>query len=355
MSPTAQVDVVVLQHLLNFWDGQNIDIAPIWQVLDIDPTQPLPRWISAGKLSEVHKQLTEKGHGLTLPVRAGQYLSQQDLPVGRLLSCAESLAEGIPACLRFAYLTAASVHFVVSVGKDSVRISVEAVDADTQIEQRLLGLASIAYSCQQVLRPTSVAGDLQIVLPDDVENNAALSEIIALPVSLADDVALIISIDAWKRNNPAQKRVVFTSALKEFEREDRKFREYVAIYNELKDILQECLLQRHVSQEDVAGRLGISVRNLQRRLKALGTNYQRLLDESRQQLAMQLITDMTIPLYEVSYMVGYTEPSAFYKAFKRWAGTTPGEYRQALQTDLTQDEVALNPHEFEVNVTSDEV
>lgn len=353
MSPTAQVDVVVLQHLLNFWDSRNIDIAPIWQVLGIDPAQPLPRWIAASRLSDVHQLLSAAGHDLTLPALAGQYLSQQELPVGRLLSCAESLAQGVPVCLRFAYLTAGSVHFVVSVGEATVRIAVEEADADTATEQQLLGLSCIAYSCQRALQTTRRDGDLRVVVPQSVVVTDALAEIIDLPISIGEGFALEIRNDAWQRPNPRQKNILFSNVLREFEREDQKFREYVAIYNELKHILHECLLQRHISQEDVASRLGISVRNLQRRLKALGTNYQRLLDECRQTLAMQLIEDMTIPLYEVSYMVGYTEPSAFYKAFKRWAGTTPGEYRQALQPGFSHTE--LSPVSREPSAASDEV
>jgi len=41
-------------------------------------------------------------------------------------------------------------------------------------------------------------------------------------------------------------------------------------------------------------------------------------------------------LYEVSFMVGYNEPSAFYKAFKRWTGMTPGDYRLALSQPVTE-------------------
>ena len=85
----------------------------------------------------------------------------------------------------------------------------------------------------------------------------------------------------------------------------------------------------------IRDRLGISVRNLQRRLKALGTTYQNLLDEGRQALAMKVIREGDMPLYEVAYLVGYTEPSAFYKAFKRWTGSTPGDYRQAYQERLS--------------------
>ena len=84
-----------------------------------------------------------------------------------------------------------------------------------------------------------------------------------------------------------------------------------------------------MSQDHVASQLGISVRNLQRRLRPLGTTYQQLLDEARQELAIKLIAEGDQPLYEIAYLVGYTEPSAFYKAFRRWTGMTPGEFRQS--------------------------
>src|SRR5690606_5551943 len=96
-------------------------------------------------------------------------------------------------------------------------------------------------------------------------------------------------------------------------------------------IVQECLERRVITQEAVADQVGLSVRNLQRRLKTLGTTYQNLLDESRQALAMRLVESSDTPLYEIAFMVGYAEPSAFYKAFRRWTGSTPGEYRQALE------------------------
>lgn len=77
----------------------------------------------------------------------------------------------------------------------------------------------------------------------------------------------------------------------------------------------------------VAEHFGMSGRTLQRRLAVLGCSYQCLIDESRQQLAKKLLRETDYPLTDVSYMTGFSEQSAFTRAFKRWAGQTPRSFR----------------------------
>jgi AraC-like DNA-binding protein len=78
---------------------------------------------------------------------------------------------------------------------------------------------------------------------------------------------------------------------------------------------------------DVAGRLGMSGRTLQRRLAERGHAFQTLVDESRRALAERLLRETTYPLAEVAFLTGFSEQSAFNRAFKRWAGRTPRSYR----------------------------
>jgi AraC-like DNA-binding protein len=99
------------------------------------------------------------------------------------------------------------------------------------------------------------------------------------------------------------------------------------------------LLSGDGQQEVVAEKLGISVRNLQRRLKEVGTSYQAILDDCREALALRLIENEALALYEVAYKVGFNEPSAFYKAFKRWTGKRPGDYRQDAIATSSASEV----------------
>ncbi len=77
----------------------------------------------------------------------------------------------------------------------------------------------------------------------------------------------------------------------------------------------------------VAQQLGMSGRTLQRRLSAAGSSYQALVDQARRELAARLLRDTTYSLAEVAFLTGFSEQSAFTRAFKRWAGQTPRSFR----------------------------
>jgi AraC-like DNA-binding protein len=81
----------------------------------------------------------------------------------------------------------------------------------------------------------------------------------------------------------------------------------------------------------VARQLAMSPRTLRRRLEEAGTSFQQLLEETRCALARRYLKAMSLPLGEVAFLLGYSEPSAFHRAFRRWTGMTPQEYRQRAQ------------------------
>jgi AraC-like DNA-binding protein len=95
----------------------------------------------------------------------------------------------------------------------------------------------------------------------------------------------------------------------------------------------EAVLARRVAGGDtaiasVARELGTSSRTLQRRLAAEGTSYQAVLDRVRRGAAEGYLADSTLSVGEVAYLLGYSEPAAFHRAFRRWRGLTPLEYRK---------------------------
>lgn len=81
--------------------------------------------------------------------------------------------------------------------------------------------------------------------------------------------------------------------------------------------------------EHVAGRLGMSPRTLQRTLAEQGTTYQDVVEGVRQQLARRLLAERTVAIAAVAFLLGYSEPSAFHRAYKRWTGQTPAAWRRA--------------------------
>ena len=81
----------------------------------------------------------------------------------------------------------------------------------------------------------------------------------------------------------------------------------------------------------IAGSLGMSGRTLQRRLAAEGRSFQSLVEEARHRLAERLLGSTSYPIADVSFLTGFSEQSAFNRAFRRWTGQTPGHFRQSAQ------------------------
>jgi AraC-like DNA-binding protein len=86
----------------------------------------------------------------------------------------------------------------------------------------------------------------------------------------------------------------------------------------------------HPGIPTVARRLGLSVRTLQRRLGEQGAVFKSLIEDVRRELALRYLADGRTRLTDVAFLVGYSELSAFGRAFKRWTGSTPLAVRQNL-------------------------
>jgi AraC-like DNA-binding protein len=335
MGPTVQVDIVLVQHLLNFWDEQGIDVVPVLVSLGISDASPLPPWVSADKLRNAQASVFTGRESTMLGFETGRYLAARHLPMSELISCAENLAQGLPAAIRFAHRTVGIATLEIKPIESGVELLPKALDgSELTVFEKQQTLAALTVLCRDTLGAACSPADLHMTVDDELDTDAA-EALLGIPVVRGEYASLSVSAAAWLQLNPNHQALVYSNTLRELQRKEQKLAEHLTLYSELQDIIEACLLRRHVTQEDVAGQLGISVRNLQRRLKALGTTYQMLLDESRQNLAMKLIRDESVPLYEIAYMVGYAEPSAFYKAFRRWTGATPGDYRQAQSDALT--------------------
>jgi AraC-like DNA-binding protein len=93
--------------------------------------------------------------------------------------------------------------------------------------------------------------------------------------------------------------------------------------------LIDLLSAGNVTQQDVADSLHMSLRTLQRKLNDEKTSYKDLLDETRRELANQYLRESYLSVSEVTYLLGFSEPSNFARAFKRWTGHTPSQFRTA--------------------------
>ncbi len=82
------------------------------------------------------------------------------------------------------------------------------------------------------------------------------------------------------------------------------------------------------SLERVADQLSLTPRTLQRKLHELNTSHAEILDQMRRQLAMRYLREHEMAICEVAYLLGFSESSSFHRAFKRWTGVTPKDFRE---------------------------
>jgi len=92
--------------------------------------------------------------------------------------------------------------------------------------------------------------------------------------------------------------------------------------------IQQKLTGQRPTIEDIANALHISSRTIQRRLQEEGSNFQRVLEQARHQLARQYLNNSVLELNEAAYLLGYNDANSFVRAFRTWEGVPPARWRE---------------------------
>jgi AraC-like DNA-binding protein len=102
------------------------------------------------------------------------------------------------------------------------------------------------------------------------------------------------------------------------------------VADRVRRVIEIGLREADASQAGAARRLGTSVRSLQRSLHDSGATFRDLLDDVREAACRRLLGDRSLSVYEISFLLGFTDTSSFHRAFRRWTGKTPTELRDGL-------------------------
>ncbi len=108
----------------------------------------------------------------------------------------------------------------------------------------------------------------------------------------------------------------------------RKFAEQ-SLDDQIKEILKRLLAGQKPRLEDVALELRVSTRTLQRRLLEERLTFQKLIEEARRELAQHYLMQSSLELNQTAYLLGYEDSNSFIRAFHKWEGMSPGEWRSA--------------------------
>ncbi|MDY7094132.1 MAG: AraC family transcriptional regulator ligand-binding domain-containing protein [Acidobacteriota bacterium] len=146
----------------------------------------------------------------------------------------------------------------------------------------------------------------------------------------ADRDALLVSEQSLAAPNKLGDASIARFFDTHLEAEIAKLEDRIPLERLVRDRVKKTLSEGVPALSAIAADLGMSARTLQRHLSEQGYSYQSLVDEARCQLAKRLISRTDYPLIEVAFMTGFSDQSAFTRAFKRWMGQTPRSFQLSV-------------------------
>ena len=313
-------------------ESYGVDSGPLFSKNHIDLVKISDPTVRTNKkaLNQVWKDasflINDPGFGL----RSAQFLHPSHLgALGYAWLASRSLRTAFNRVARYSHFIADDIDVELEERDDLFSATIGLSDhSQREMWASDSSLAILAALCRMnygsSLHPVSI--ELTHKAPDDpshyygffkcpVQFNAS-SDRITLPVEVVDEVLPSANPQLAQLSDQ-----VMISTLARLSRE--------RIVPRVKSIIIDLLPSGNVSDEQVAAELNMSTRALQRKLHKKETTFKQLLTEVRQELADKYIRNNQLSLTEISFMLGFSEVSSFSRAFKRWTGNSPSEYRHS--------------------------
>jgi AraC-like DNA-binding protein len=239
--------------------------------------------------------------------------------------------------LRSAFLRLVRYYRLVA---DAAELTLEETDADSRLVGHVLypglayeaqdaGAACIIKVCRVLYKPDLNPVSIALTRPEP-KNSEKFQQYFNAPVRFsANALALVFRKEDLNAplpgSNPELAQYSDQVAAECLARLD-KDRIVTQVYAKL----IEQLPSGEPTEEKIAQSLHMSLRSLQRRLSEEDTSYRGILDRTREELASEYLKQRHLSLSEIAFMVGFSDSSNFSRAFKRWTGLAPSNYRAAL-------------------------
>jgi len=331
--PTAEVTTLgsVAGLIASTLRARGCDPEPLFAEAGLDPERiadpnarfPMPRM----------QQLWRLAVAATADPCLGLAAARQFQPamlhgLGLAWLVSDTLLDALGRLARYSRLINSALQFQLEELPDSIRVTVlpDALPPDFEFAALDLGMAAFLRMCQITAGQPVLPRHVRLRRPappcsDRFEECFGSSIEYGAPVNqLCFDRELLTRQLATA--NPELARIndqVVVDYLARFDRDSIAMQVRSKIIHQLPDGIP--------TQEAIAGTLHVSLRSLQRRLKEEDTSFKNLLEDTRQQLARQYLRDSRRSIGEITYLLGFSEPSNFTRAFKRWTGKSPAQYR----------------------------
>jgi AraC-like DNA-binding protein len=243
-----------------------------------------------------------------------------------LILSSDSVGQGLERLVRYLRLVNPSIRLAVRDGRDPTKLVVERSPGPLFTE------LSVSLSIVRFQRETD--GEFRaahVCFSHEPDDLAEYADVLKCPVR-ARAAWNGVAISGGALRLPLRRR---DPALRSWL--DRQAAQILArlpadgdVRDEVRGVLSTQATAGDMHIAAVARRLSTTPRTLQRRLARAGTSFDALCDDTRRKAAETYLADTTLSIAEVSYLLGYSEPTSFHRAFKRWHGVAPSAFRSRM-------------------------
>ena len=175
-------------------------------------------------------------------------------------------------------------------------------------------------------------GPIEVHCRHDAPARAPHEAWFGCPIVFGSEVdAILVPGEALARPNKLADRGLARFFLDHLDQTLAKVEAEISLGARVRDAIMASLSCGVPHLGEVARRMGLSERTLQRRLSDEGLTFHALIEDARRELAEGLLMNSDYALAEIAFLTGFSEQSAFTRAFKRWRGTTPAVHRKMRQ------------------------
>ena len=157
---------------------------------------------------------------------------------------------------------------------------------------------------------------------------AEYERVLGAPVTFGSDRNAMLIDETWHDRRVALlPRYVFGVLSERADALLKSLESSRTVRSRVESLLMPTLHTGEASMDAIAAKMGLSRQTLFRKLKAEGATFEKVLDELRHKLALHYLSGRKVSVNETAYLVGFSDPAAFSRAFKRWTGSSPRTVR----------------------------
>ncbi len=320
-----------LQPLINYLDEQKLDAPELeaeMRALVSEASLDINQFCYF--LEELYKLKPAPALGIKLGLSAKP---EHFGVIGHLLCSCNTLSQALIRYKRYQTVVQTALTSKVKEVKGNVEIKWTQRVANTPLAHEFSVAAFVSlyqHLIGKKLAPYSVG--FPAAKPDD---HAVYEAILGCPVhfeypTLMTTIPVRFMSMRIDNSDPKLRQILEKQAMALMEPHAPSSDEYSDFFETLQQHIWNGMQDGQFSAEEVAGKMGYSLRSFYRKLSENGHSYRSILDDARLRLAKRYLSDFSLSHTEVALLLGYSEQSSFIRAFRNWMGITPGEYREQI-------------------------